>query len=175
MKFQGAIEFMHVPPDLTTATLYKYMVLHLLFPLHSWHCYVQTESITARWQLCARGISGKRLLCQISSGHWTRLPKWKWPECQDAGLLKVTCGAPQMGQCHCVTCNTCCLPRTMSNGLIGAIKLCARILAIENISAHDQGNVVAFNKIACNEQEKLPPVLRALVTSPVGLHSFHRT
>jgi hypothetical protein len=28
-----------------------------LFPLHSWHCYVQTESNT----LCARGIGGKRL------------------------------------------------------------------------------------------------------------------
>jgi hypothetical protein len=25
-------------------------------------------------------------LCQISSGHWTRLPKWKWPECQDGSL-----------------------------------------------------------------------------------------
>jgi hypothetical protein len=52
---------MRVLPDLTTATLsatlYKYMVLHLLFPLHSWHCYVQTESNT----LCARGIGGKRL------------------------------------------------------------------------------------------------------------------
>jgi hypothetical protein len=61
MKFQRATEFMRVPPDLTTATLYKYMVLRLLFPLHSWHCYVQTESNTARWQLCARGIGGKRL------------------------------------------------------------------------------------------------------------------
>jgi hypothetical protein len=77
MKFQRAAEFMRVPPDLTTATLYKYkyMVLHLLFPLHSWHCYVHTESNT----LCARGIGWKRLLkgtagipaelCQISSGH----------------------------------------------------------------------------------------------------------
>jgi hypothetical protein len=53
---------MRVPPDLTTGTLYKYMVLRLLFPLHySWHCYVQTESNTAQWQLCARGIGGKRL------------------------------------------------------------------------------------------------------------------
>jgi hypothetical protein len=52
---------MRVPPDLTTATLYKYMVLCLLFQLHSWHCYVQTESNTARWQLCVRGIGGKRL------------------------------------------------------------------------------------------------------------------
>jgi hypothetical protein len=42
MKFQRAAEFMRVPPDLTTATrtLYKYMVLRLLFPLHSWHCTV---------------------------------------------------------------------------------------------------------------------------------------
>jgi hypothetical protein len=38
MKFQSAAEFMRVPPDLTTATLYKYMALH------SWHCYVETES-----------------------------------------------------------------------------------------------------------------------------------
>jgi hypothetical protein len=38
------------------------MVLRLLFPLHSWHCYVQTESNTARWQLCARGIGAKRLI-----------------------------------------------------------------------------------------------------------------
>jgi hypothetical protein len=44
MKFQRAAEFMHVPPDLTTATPYKYMALRLLFPLHSWHYYVQTES-----------------------------------------------------------------------------------------------------------------------------------
>jgi hypothetical protein len=44
MKFQRAAEFMRVPPDLTAATLYKYMALRLLFPLHSWHCYVQTES-----------------------------------------------------------------------------------------------------------------------------------
>jgi hypothetical protein len=44
MKFQRAAEFMRVPPDLTTATLCKYMVLHLLFPLHSWHGYVETES-----------------------------------------------------------------------------------------------------------------------------------
>jgi hypothetical protein len=57
MKFQRAAEFMRVPPDLTTVTLYKYMVLRLLFPLHSWHCYVQTESNT----LCAREIGGKRL------------------------------------------------------------------------------------------------------------------
>jgi hypothetical protein len=57
MKFQRAAEFMHVSPNMTTATLYKYMVLRLLFPLHSWHCYVQTESNT----LCARGIGGKRL------------------------------------------------------------------------------------------------------------------
>jgi hypothetical protein len=33
-----------------------------LFPLHSWHCYVQIESNTARWQLCARGIGGKQLI-----------------------------------------------------------------------------------------------------------------
>jgi hypothetical protein len=57
MKFQRAAEFMRVPPDLTTATLYKYMVLRLLLPLHSWHCYVQTESNT----LYARGIGGKRI------------------------------------------------------------------------------------------------------------------
>jgi hypothetical protein len=44
MKFQRAAEFMRVPPDLTTATLYKYMALRLLFPLHSWHGYVETES-----------------------------------------------------------------------------------------------------------------------------------
>jgi hypothetical protein len=44
--------------------------------------------------------------------------------------------------------------------LIGAIKLRARILAIENIRTQD--NVVAFDKIACNEQEKSPRVLRAL-------------
>jgi hypothetical protein len=37
------------------------MVIRLLFPLHSWHCCVQTESNTARWQLCGRGIGGKRL------------------------------------------------------------------------------------------------------------------
>jgi hypothetical protein len=48
MKFQQAAQFTYVPPDLTTATLCKYMVLRLLFPLHSWHCYVQTESNTAR-------------------------------------------------------------------------------------------------------------------------------
>jgi hypothetical protein len=48
MKFQRAAEFVRVPPDLTTANLYKYMVIRLLFPLHSWHCYVQTESNTAR-------------------------------------------------------------------------------------------------------------------------------
>jgi hypothetical protein len=35
MKFQREAEFMHVPPDLTTATLYKYMVLRLLFPLQN--------------------------------------------------------------------------------------------------------------------------------------------
>jgi hypothetical protein len=57
MKYQRAAEFIRVPPDLTTASLYKYMVLRLLFPLHSWHCYVQTEINT----LCARGIGGKRL------------------------------------------------------------------------------------------------------------------
>jgi hypothetical protein len=34
MKFQRAAEFMCVPPNLTTATLYKYMVLRLLLPLH---------------------------------------------------------------------------------------------------------------------------------------------
>jgi hypothetical protein len=72
------------------ATLYKYMVLRL-FPLH---CYVQTQSNTARWQLCDWVIRGRRLiegkaripaeLCHISSGYWTRLPKWKRPECQDA-------------------------------------------------------------------------------------------
>jgi hypothetical protein len=39
MKFQRTAEFMRVPPDRTTATLYKYMAL--LFPLH---CYVETES-----------------------------------------------------------------------------------------------------------------------------------
>jgi hypothetical protein len=44
--------------------------------------------------------------------------------------------------------------------LIGAIKLRARILAIVNIRT--RVNVVAFNKIACNEQEKLPRVVRAL-------------
>jgi hypothetical protein len=45
MKFQRAAEFMRVPPDLTTATQSdKYMALRLLFPLHSWHCYVETES-----------------------------------------------------------------------------------------------------------------------------------
>jgi hypothetical protein len=55
MKFQRAAESMRVPPDLTTATLYKYMALCLLFPLHSWHCYL-------RWnRKCARGIGGKRL------------------------------------------------------------------------------------------------------------------
>jgi hypothetical protein len=57
MKFQRAAQITRVPPDL----LYKYMALRLLLPLHSWHCYIQTESNTARWQLCARGISGKRL------------------------------------------------------------------------------------------------------------------
>jgi hypothetical protein len=44
MKFQRAAQFSRVPPDLTTATLYKYMALRLLFPLHSWHYYVETES-----------------------------------------------------------------------------------------------------------------------------------
>jgi hypothetical protein len=43
MKFHRAAH-MRVPPDLTTATLYKYMALRLLFSLHSWHCYVETES-----------------------------------------------------------------------------------------------------------------------------------
>jgi hypothetical protein len=38
-----------------TWLLLLYMDLRLLFPLHSWHCYVQTESNTTRWQLCARG------------------------------------------------------------------------------------------------------------------------
>jgi hypothetical protein len=58
---EGAAQFTRVPPDLTTATLYKYMALRLLFPLHSWHCYVQTESNTAWWQLFPRGIGGMRL------------------------------------------------------------------------------------------------------------------
>jgi propanediol dehydratase small subunit len=43
MKFERATEFTRVPPDLTML-LYKYVVLRL-FPFH---CYVQTESITAR-------------------------------------------------------------------------------------------------------------------------------
>jgi hypothetical protein len=43
MTFQRAAEFMRVPPDLTTATLYKYIALRLLFPLHSWHCYVKPK------------------------------------------------------------------------------------------------------------------------------------
>jgi hypothetical protein len=34
MKFDRAAQFMRVAPDLTTATLYKYMALRLLFPLH---------------------------------------------------------------------------------------------------------------------------------------------
>jgi hypothetical protein len=54
MKFHRAAQFMRVPPDLTTATLYEYMALRLLFPLHSWHCYVETESTLG-------GIGGKRL------------------------------------------------------------------------------------------------------------------
>jgi hypothetical protein len=45
MKFQRAAEFMRVPPDVTTATLYKYMALRLLFTLHSWHCYVETAPL----------------------------------------------------------------------------------------------------------------------------------
>jgi hypothetical protein len=49
----------------------------------------------------------------------------------------------------------------------GAIKLRARILAIENI--HTRDNVVAFNKIACNKEEKLPRVLRVL---SVQRHKF---
>jgi hypothetical protein len=40
------------------------MVLRL-FPLH---CYIQTESNTARLQLCARGIRGKRLI-EGKAGH----------------------------------------------------------------------------------------------------------
>jgi hypothetical protein len=48
VAFEIIYDYLSVPPDLTTATLYKYMVLHLLFPLHSWHCYIQTESNTAR-------------------------------------------------------------------------------------------------------------------------------
>jgi hypothetical protein len=39
MKSKRAAEFMRVPPDLTTTTLYpalyKYMALRLLFPLHA--------------------------------------------------------------------------------------------------------------------------------------------
>jgi hypothetical protein len=84
------------------------MVLHP-FRLHR---YVQTESNIARWQRCGWGISGKRLivresrslygipaeLCQISSGHWTRLPKWK--------CLSVRMGWPdqyvRMGTVWCV-------------------------------------------------------------------------
>jgi hypothetical protein len=31
---------------------YKYIALGLLFPLHSWHCYVQTESNTATTCTC---------------------------------------------------------------------------------------------------------------------------
>jgi hypothetical protein len=39
-------------------------------------------------------------------------------------------------------------------------KVARKNSAIENIRRW--GNVVAFNKIPCNEQEKLPRVLRAL-------------
>jgi hypothetical protein len=31
-------------------------------------------------------------LYRISSGHWTRLPKWKWPECQDGRKVECACG-----------------------------------------------------------------------------------
>jgi hypothetical protein len=51
------------------------------------------------------------------------------------------------------------MSNTNQTCLIGAIKLRARILAIENIRT--RGNVVAFNKIAYSEQDKLPRVLRA--------------
>jgi hypothetical protein len=30
--------------------------------------------------------------CQISSGHWTRLPKWKWPECHDVRTMEEFTG-----------------------------------------------------------------------------------
>jgi hypothetical protein len=86
MKFQRAAEFMRVPPDLTT-TLCKYMVLRLLFPLHSWHCCVQTESNT----MCVRGIDGKRyfegngrdtrwIVSDFVRAYERGLPKWKWPD-----------------------------------------------------------------------------------------------
>jgi hypothetical protein len=72
MKFHRAAEFMRVPPDLITATLYKYMVLRLLFLLHSWQFYVQTKSNTARWQLCM--CSGNRREAAL----WRERPGYPW-------------------------------------------------------------------------------------------------
>jgi hypothetical protein len=97
MKFQWATEFTRVPPDLNTL-----LYTNTWFSVYCFHCiyYVQTESNTARWQLCSRGKRGQWLiegkaaeLYQNSSGHWTRLPKWKLPECRDVhrSVCKYPC------------------------------------------------------------------------------------
>jgi NADH:ubiquinone oxidoreductase subunit 4 (subunit M) len=64
---------MRVPPDLTTATLYKYMVLRLLFPLHSWHCYVQTESNTVNREIFTALKVGEFAFCQLAVDTIPRL------------------------------------------------------------------------------------------------------
>jgi hypothetical protein len=35
------------------------------------------------------GYTRSAELCHISSGYWTRLPKWKWPECPDRFSLSM--------------------------------------------------------------------------------------
>jgi hypothetical protein len=118
MKFHRTAQFMHVPPDLTTATLFKYMALRLLFPLHSWH-YVETEStlggIGGKWLFEGNGRDITTELCRISSGQWMRLTEWNWPECQDAphGFdtfhVSTCCSwACVMCQVSCVKCHVSC-------------------------------------------------------------------
>jgi hypothetical protein len=98
MKFQRATEFTRVPPDLTTAILYT----NTWFSVYCFHCIhgivTFKPKVIPPEDSCVLGgihVGGKRLiegngrslfgipaeLCQISSGHWTRLPMWKWPEC----------------------------------------------------------------------------------------------
>jgi hypothetical protein len=52
------------------------------------------------------------------------------------------------------------MSNTNQTCLIGTISCVQEFLPLKTSA---QGNVVAFNKIACNEQEKLPRVLRAYI------------
>jgi hypothetical protein len=63
MKFQRVAEFTRVPPDLTDHYCYSIQIhgSPSIVSIAFMALYVQTESNTARWQLCARGIGGKRL------------------------------------------------------------------------------------------------------------------